>query len=336
MNTNALEKKWLPVGFSLQDLQLSVKWMDFAGRDLAEPFFNQSVRIIEEAGLPESIGISPYESLLEEAAKLPIVSPKAIILHVSRCGSTLATNVLRQGKRCFALSEAGVINGLLRRKIFDSIPEPNGSHEDLRQRLLQSVLALYAGHYGENAIIKCHTEAILRIPRIRSVWPTTPILILIRNPIEVMVSNLVRPADWLQAMMEPQNSILGWTRLDIQRMTIEEYCARCIGGFCEKALDALDANCWVLDYESLTSENLYKFAQLAGIQLPDLSSPEMSAVLRTYSKDKNFTRIHECDTTQKHNSATSTSLHLAEKFAMAEYRELKEMQTRFLELSIKP
>src|ERR1019366_5688912 len=96
---------WLPIGFTFGP-QVSVRWLEFGGRSLSEPFFGQSVRALRCSKPPARERVTNLQTLFDVASAYREVEPSGLIFHVSRCGSTFLTNILKAGAGVLALSEA--------------------------------------------------------------------------------------------------------------------------------------------------------------------------------------------------------------------------------------
>src|SRR5437868_6806406 len=84
--------RWLPVDLSFARSDVSVRWMDFGSASLTEPFFNMTVERLRSPPLLAREMEADLASLIRRAADLPPVEPAGMIVHVSRCGSTLLSN----------------------------------------------------------------------------------------------------------------------------------------------------------------------------------------------------------------------------------------------------
>jgi hypothetical protein len=322
MNIQSFDR-WLPVGFRFSSSVPSVLWIDVGSKQLTEPFFGQTIWNLRSE-LSTSQRTTGIEELLEIADSFPSITPAAIILHISRCGSTLLTNVFKAGGECTTLSEAAVIDSLVRQHTFTNISGGIEEMNDMRARLLRAVVSLYTACFGMQVVIKAHTTHILHMSRLRSAWESVPLIVNIRNPVEVMSSNLAGPADWLKSILNPYDepNVFGFTGPETRRMTMEEYCARGIGTFLEAADDGLDERCWVLDYTQMSLDNIYKVARLINLDLPPTHAGQILSAYQIYSKDPAKVRLHVNDSAQKQNNAAPSVHELSLKWATKPYHKL--------------
>src|ERR1700733_6303737 len=143
------------------------------------------------------------------------------------------------------LSEARPVGLFFRPNVFRESPFPEEGWDDARRMLLDAVSTAYA-HHGDDRdpklIIKCHAINLLHIRLIRSAWPAVPCIIVIRDPLEVMISNFAKPGRWMKWREDPITArrVFGWSEDDVRKMPVEEYCARGLGSFIESAKKAVD------------------------------------------------------------------------------------------------
>lgn len=306
-------RRWLPVDVRFDSSEGTVKWIDFGATGLAAPFFNHTVGRLKSADPPAREVTTGVGMLWETAARLPAVTPAGIIFHVSRCGSTFVGNALRTADRVAILSEVCVIGMISRPGFFHQSAVPQEQWNDVRRQLLDSILRIYGHHEfasDPHVIIKWIPFGILQMDVIRAVWPTVPFAVLIRDPVEVMVSNIARPPEtfvWPSpAGGEP----------------IEEYYARGIGLLYAAALQRLDANAMVVDYEHLTLDTILRIATFFGISLSP-GSEALRAVMAAYSKDPSRLRPFSDDRELKRREASDLVRQSAARWAHPPYFALK-------------
>jgi hypothetical protein len=298
---------------------------------VTEPIFNQTVEKLRSRTPPRPEKSTDVSDLIEAAGALSPIAPAGIIFHISRCGSTFLANVLKTGARVVVLSEARPVVTFFRRDIFECSLFHKDQREDVRRTLLNCVLTLY-GHalQGSDAkpVIKCNAANTRHIRLIRAIWPAVPSVIVIRNPLEVMVSNIAKPAGWLRHYEEPSvaRRPLRVSDVDGEVASLEEYCARGIGRFCAAAQDAIDEGCRVVDYSHLNVPRIHDIARMFGITLPSADSPEFQRALVTYSKDADGQAPYVDDSRRKQTEASESQRRLTQEWALPAYLALKSLE----------
>ena len=328
---------WLPVGIGL-DLQPAlirealVHWMEFGSTPLAEPFFDTTVDLLRQASPPAREIHTDIETMLRVSGRLPAVRPHGFIFHLSHCGSTLVANAMKTCDEAVVVAESRPVTHLLRRSPPTLSPYLRERWDETRRTLLDSLFSLFA-HYrtgeAEPLVIKFVSLDAMSMQLVRSYWPEVPCVVVIRDPVEVMVTNL-KGRGWMSFKEHPEyaTQIFGWTDLPrpVAAMIDEEFCARVLGSFCESALQAIpegDGGCMVVDYLDLNPDRMRQIAAFFGIQLRE-KGKAVDLVFESYAKDpKKKTRFRD-DRDLKQKMATVLIRSAANQWAMQSYTELRK------------
>jgi hypothetical protein len=321
--------RWLPINIIFSRNMVAVRWMEFGSTPVSDPFFHQTVKKLRAKEPPAPELTTNLATLIEKANTFPPRKPAGLIFHVSRCGSTLVANALRTGAGVVVLSEAQPTGTLFRANAFRDSPFPVEGWDQARKMLLDCLATIYS-NYAEGAepklVIKCHAASILQLKLIRAVWPDVPFVIVIRDPIEVMMSNMAKPGGWVRCRKRPllTRQTFGWTGLNVKEMPLDEYCARGIGTFCESASGLVGDDCKVIDYGRLDAANLHKIADFFGIKIHD--SGNFRRTISTYSKDPQGTREFTDDRKRKQSEALESVRASAQRWAQKPYEALKRLE----------
>jgi hypothetical protein len=329
---------WLPVeiGFDLRPAVVQealVRWMEFGSAPLAEPFVDNTVDRLRAATPPAREIDTDIDTLLRVSARLPEVRPAGFIFHLSHCGSTLVANAMKMSDRAVVVSESRPVTHVLRGRTQTLSPYLREGWDRTRRKLLNSLFSLYA-HYRtgepEPLVIKFVSLDTLSMPLVRSYWPDVPCVVVIRDPVEVMVTNL-KGRGWMAFKDRPEfaTQLFGWTNLPrpAGEMVDEEFCARVLGSFCTSALQAIpegrDEKCMVVDYLDLSPDRMRQIAAFFGIELRD-GGKAVDVVFESYAKDpKKVVRFRD-DRERKQNLATVLTRSAANQWAMSAYTELRK------------
>lgn len=113
------------------------------------------------------------------------LSPDAFIFHVSRCGSTLLSQLLASLPQCIVMSEPPVIDSLLR------LHHDGMAGSDSIALLRQAILALGQRRTGAEThfIIKFDCWHLHSLDLLRQTFPGTPCLFVYREPLAVLASH---------------------------------------------------------------------------------------------------------------------------------------------------
>lgn len=320
--------RWLPIQFIFNRANSLVRWMDFGTKYLTEPFFHMTLECLRGSSTPAPEKVTSIDLFLEAANATPTIVPSAVIFHVSRCGSTLLTRVLKAGEPVVALSEAPVLDPFFEPFPFGGGPYLAATSTSARKAFLDGLIRIYA-HWGAasdaKVLIKANFSGIFGMSRIRQVWPTVPFVILIRDPVEVIVSNLNEPVGWFIDRIH--SCEFGWTLKEGQDMPPEEYLARFCGRLCQEALTHCDDKCYIIDYSMLGKQGLSTIADFLGI---DIGGVCIEDILKKHARHPSNSKAFEADTERKQRQATPLVRDSARKWADEPYSQLKALAARQL------
>jgi hypothetical protein len=212
-----------------------IDWCHLGIERFREPFFDATIG--QQIRKPFNLLFRPQtplaviEDWLEQHPALP---PTGFIFHMSRCGSTLMSQMLAACPENIAISEALPIDTALR----PDIGGP-GMNDELRIRLLRSVVGgLGQRRRGDELryFIKFDCWHTLYLDLIRRAFPTVPWLFLYRDPVEVLVSQMrQRGVQTVPGMIRPE--LFGIDFVDAVQMPAADYCAKVLAAICQAALD---------------------------------------------------------------------------------------------------
>ena len=218
-----------------------VDWAYLGGRRFTDPFFVQTITpcLRHPADL-----LFRHQTALADLGDLlgtqPGVRPTGFIFHMSRCGSTLLSQMLAASPANIVLSEAGPIDDILRGNFL----HPHITDEQRVQwlRWLVGVLAWQRQPAEKNVFIKFDCWHVLFLPLIQRAFPEVPWIFLYREPVEVMASAQKQlGGQMIPGVLQP--AMLGWEPETVAQMTLYEYTARVLAKLCEAALVQASAGC---------------------------------------------------------------------------------------------
>jgi hypothetical protein len=183
---------WLPIRASWQRAELYVHWAYFGERRLRDAFFEGDVRGCLYAPFNRLFRyVTPIETLAAWLKTRPHLEPSGFIFHMSRCGSTLVSQMLAALPSNIVVSEASPI---------DTVVQANRWRPDLsadRQAVwLQSIIGALGQKRSGNErhyFVKLDCWHTLALPLFRRAFPAVPWVFLYRDPVEVLVSQLRIP-----------------------------------------------------------------------------------------------------------------------------------------------
>lgn len=278
--TTAL-KNWIPYTFDNQSADDICKWMYLGDKEFHEPFFDSTLR--ECKALP--INQSRYhptgtlDVLIEWATQIEVIQPTAFIFHISRCGSTLVSQLLGLLKTNLILSEVPFIDDLLRYNF-------KNNHSSLK--FVKSGIDFYCAKrtpYLENVFIKCDSWHIHFYEELRLLYPTTPFFLLYHKPDRVIQSHQkIRGMHAVPGLIDLE--IFNLKQEEIFGISQDEYLAKVIEGYLAAYIRIVkkDEMALLLNFSSGPLEILNKICSVTGIQIDDTDFLKINNRINFHSK----------------------------------------------------
>ena len=322
---------WIPSRIRWRDGDPVVEWRWLGECRFTEPFHSETLnRALRNPFALLFRRETPMEALRVRAGRHPGLTPTGFIFHMSRCGSTLIGQGLSVSSENVVISEAPVIDSLLRGGA-PSVGKPFiGKPLDPQQRiawLRWLIAALGQKRTGQETryFIKLDCWHVPWLPLLRTAFPDVPWIFLYRDPVEVLASHEALPALWrVPGMLSPE--LIGMDLVAVRQMDRLEYCARVLGKVCESALSfQADRQGKFVNYTELPEAIWTTIASHFGMQL----SPGEIAVMRDKVKfdakvpGLRFTN----DSEAKRRRASAHAATLAERWLAPVYRDLERART---------
>lgn len=230
---------WVPERVILESDRALCRWIDGQGVRFTDPFFEDTLARCRRQGRPQMT--TPLEQLEHWAAAQASPAPVAFLFHVSRCGSTLFSQLLSLDERFVVLSEVPVLDDLL----ISNAPD--------RARLFDSALrTLGSPRFGDeqHLFVKMDSWHLSQVVTLREWYPETPFLLLYRSPSAVLRSHQrVRGRHMVPGLLDP--SLLGLPPFEPVRVSLDQYAASVLEQYFRALLEfaSRDARCLLVNYD---------------------------------------------------------------------------------------
>ena len=308
---------WLPAEVTTVDDHPVVTWLRFGRQRLTESFYDDSLPLTRRQPFNRLLSFrTPLADLEAWAASLPAVEPRGLIFHMSRCGSTLAAQMLAAPKAHVVVSEAAPLNAIVRLE---------GVDETSKIALLRAMAAILgqARNPGEErCFFKLDCWHSLALPLFRRAFPDTPWVFLYRDPVEVMVSHVRRRGMQMVPSLVPPETF----GIDLpDGVPNEDYCARVLAAVCEGALAhyAIGGG-RLVNYRQMPEALLTTLLPHFGVEASDAEVTAMRAATVRDAKipEQAFTPDGEA----KQEAATATLREICERRLGTVYRDLEALR----------
>ena len=266
-NGNLVEG-WIPVKLYPQDDCLLCRWLYVGNKDFTEPFFDESIlscSALPENGHPQKC-MSSIDVLADWVKEMDVIEPTAFIFHISRCGSTLISQMLGLQPANIILSEVPFFDDLLR----------DGKKNDCMQLILpqlKAAIGLYAAKRNKNQqhlFIKTDSWHIHFYKELRALYPAVPFFLLYRKPDEVIRSQQKKRG--MQAIPNLlEATIFGFNKDEITGMQLDAYMGKVLESYLNAFLEILqkDKSAYAVNYHDGAMEIVNTIAAVTGLHISD-------------------------------------------------------------------
>lgn len=298
-----------------------VEWRHLNGLRFKAPFFEQTIQ--QAIQNPFSLLFrdqTTMEELCELVEHQPGLPPTGFIFHMSRCGSTLVSQMLAALDSSIVISEAPPIDQVLRAEF------QNGVVDELtRVRWLRAVISALGQrrtNCERHLIVKFDSWHVLQLPLIVKAFPNVPWIFLYRDPVEVMVSQYRQCG----AQMMPGVIAPHWLNMQNTNFTsLEDYCAQVLANFCSAAATHRDIGRGrMVHYRELPEAVTDSLVKFFGIECSDEDRSLMQHAARFNAKTPSLN--FESDSAAKLREATDQIRELAQRWIAGPYEKLEQLR----------
>lgn len=250
-------------------------------------------------------------------------SKMKFIFHMSRCGSTLITQMIATSKRFFIVSEPQIFNAILNPKFM-----PKESQE--KMYLLRAVINAIEDCKPESAeyvFIKFRSWNTLFLNKILDLFPKVQWMFVHRKGIEVLESVLRDPPGWMRSRFTYSHFFMEKLGLSVDKfkaLSESEYAIQLLGTFCSLALSQVSPKSIFIDYENIAGGLPSVLEENWGINLSVTEKEIIFARTKFYSKDPNKIQKFVSDSEVKQNAANNEERKLAEIYIESKRNRLKK------------
>lgn len=276
---------WIPHKLFGEEDQVYCRWLYTGGHRFTEPFFDES----ENACLSLHENSQPFRSvsllalLPDWSVEVDAVAPSAIVFHVSRCGSTLVSQLLGLKEQHIVLAEVPFFDTLLR----TPFKEWAANRPDVN-RLLPAAIRLYGQRRrGDEShlFIKADSWHLCFYHQLRQLYPAVPFILLYRSPDEVLRS---QRRQWgmqaIPGLIEPQ--VFGFDQEAIAGLSLDEYMVLVLQHYFSMMLGvaATDPRVLLVNYQEPAMNMMERIAAVGAFSLTGAYRQQIAVRSRYHAK----------------------------------------------------
>lgn len=309
---------WLPVRLYGRDGGIFADWIFLGRKRFTEPFHDSTLEIrMYEPFNTLFQRRTPIEFLGELYEKSPGIAPNGLIFHISRCGSTLVSQMFAALEKNIVISEASVLDRIIR---------ANVSEEQKINwlRWMFNVLGQKRFPAEENFFVKFDSWSIFDLPFIEKAFPGVPWIFMYREPVEVLVSQ-VRQAGMQMIPAQIGAIFPGMSVQQILEFSTEERYARTIAAFCQAGIEnAANPRVRFINYTQLPEAVTGEICEHFNLTFSAEEIEEMKSASKRNAKSPH--EKFSADGEEKRNEANEQLVRLADKFVKPLYEQLENIR----------
>jgi hypothetical protein len=258
---------WLPVRIKKTSAALLCEWLYLGEKEFTEPFFDETISACRYANSNNRRfkSVSNLETMTEWAKDLKGIPPTAILFHVSRCGSTLLSQLLGIDKKNIVLSEVPFFDEILRLPLQQEVIDRGDA-----ENVLQAALSFYGQQRfaaQQRLFIKTDSWHLHFYEQYRKLFPHVPFFLLYRHPLQVLHSQQKqRGIQSVPGLIEQE--LFGFTEEQSRDTNLDRYMANVVASYFEKMIRIVksDPLAVAVDYADGLQNSIHKLYSL--LQLP--------------------------------------------------------------------
>ena len=257
-------KSWVPYKLYSEHCE----WLYTGEKKFTEPFFGDTISACKS--LPENCNrykaASSLPMMVTWANQIDALAPTAIIFHVSRCGSTLVSQLLGLDDANIVLSEVPFFDALLRLAYKKQHPEA---------KTIDDYFAAAIKFYGmkktgkeKHLFIKTDSWHLHFYEQLRKLFPHTPFILLYRNPFEAALSQQrQRGMHAVPGVIEP--AVFGFAKDKKPGPSLDIYMAEVLESYFKKMIAIVQSDALVLavNYAEGISTIMKKIIDFASLDI---------------------------------------------------------------------
>jgi hypothetical protein len=315
-----LSAEWTPIRFYWQAERAFVDWCHTGGVRFTAPFFDHTIE--QRLRLPFNALCrpqTPVEAVAEATDRTRGLAPAGFIFHLSRCGSTVISQMLAALPQHIVVAEPSVLDGVLRAHF--NRPQVTDDERAAWLRALVGALGRPRSEAEQRYFVKFDGWHALCLPLVRRVFPEVPCVFVYREPVEVMASQLRSPARWVTPGFLPAQ-LLGLNLYKSYTLAPADYCARVLALLCQAALAETDARTFrLVNHRQLPAVVNDELLDFFGVAVTDGERAAMHATTQFHAKEP--ARPYADDSEAKRRAASDDAQQAAARWVKPLYEQLE-------------
>jgi hypothetical protein len=308
---------FIPFAIEVVEGRSLIRWIERSNVQPGPPFFARMVRERRASGAPERV--TPLDAVLTSEGPCPA----GLVLHLSRCGSTLLMQSLAHAGCIEAISEATPVSQLLTRHDI-----PVAERAALLRGLIRALGAQDDASGERPPVVKFTSWNVLFLDIVRAAFPGVPWLFLYRDPLEVMASHQRHPAGWL-ANEDFCTSLTQAARLpSLAGLDVDQRCAAMLAAYGQAVLDVGPASINLLNFNQLPAALGADVPGRLGVETTPAQQARIADASRIYSKDPTRSVVFDAERERRERPITDRQREVHIPYTRPVYTALEQLRAR--------
>lgn len=302
---------WIPCRVVWEQNRPLIDWCYLGGVRFTEPFYRQTIRRVMRR--PFSAAFQ-RRAAIEELDDAALPDPSGLIFHMSRCGSTLISQMLKAVPGVAVFSEPAPVDAVVRASEFDI-----DLSEQQHAKWLRTIVRALGSSSSQRAyFLKLDCWHAVDLPLFRRAFPSVPWIFVYRDPLEVLASHAAEPAEWTdRGYLKAER--FGFDAATIPPAALAEYRTHLLAGILRSVLECGGGH--LVNYSQLPDYGWTTLPRTFGL---DPSAEEIAAMQEVAMQDaKRSAFAFAPDTERKRASAAPELRALCEAHLYPLYQKLE-------------
>jgi hypothetical protein len=269
------------------------------------------VRSLDFLNISAELVLLPIGDFITDFIDISPLRTNLFIFHTSRCGSTLATQMMNAASSLFVISEPPIINRILD----PHLKLPIQTIASLLKSAM-NLINICAPDNAARVIVKFRSWNILFLKEILNVFPGTPWFFIHRDGKEVIPSILENPPGWLRAQetyAKYFSKHLNLGEYYCKSCDSVEFASRLIGVFCQIAYENKSKVSKFIDYREIRTALINSTEYSLGYSFTDFEKDKMGKRCLFDSKKMGHIKFID-DSIKKVQTLSVEQISLIEKY----------------------
>lgn len=307
-----LDEDWIPCRVVWEQDGPLVDWCYLGGTRFTEPFFRQTITRVMRRPFSATF---QRRTTIDAGNDVTRSDPAGLIFQMSRCGSTVLSQMLKAIDGVIVFSEPPPVDAIVR------APE-SGMNVEQEQHVdwLRKIVHALGTPAKRAYLLKLDCWHAVDLPLFRRAFPSVPWIFVYRDPVEVLASHAAEPSEWTDRNYLKADRF-GFDPAAIPPAALSEYRTHLLAGILRRVLECRELEGHLVNYSQLPDWGWTTLPRMFGLNPTAQEIAAMQEVAIQDAKRSAFGFMP--DSERKRASASQELQALSQTHLLPLYRELE-------------